>query len=430
MKLLIFLTIVCVSVSNWAQEATSKGGTPERTVEQIVGEVIENNPEAKFYRAEIAIAKGGRRGVGALNNPEVAVEAGSKRQSEPGGIAGEGLAWSVSVNQTFEFPGRLALRKSIANRQIELAELGFMQFRAALSARARELAIAVLTAQERADAATSVAERARTLAAVMIQRDPAGVTPLLETRILEASAITAMHKSGEAYKDWQAALAELNQLRGAPIEERVRILSPKFQYPPAPSLQTLLATARTNNFDLRIRRIELEQQGLKVDLAKNERFPAITVEPFYSEEKALDFERQAGIGVSLPVPIWNRNKGNIEIANARRIQAEASLQVEERKVDREVATALAALQTSLSQMEHWPTNALQHFKEAAEVADKNYQLGAIPVATYVELQRQYLEAVEAIVSTQAEADASRNRIELLAGWIHPSEPKPEAEQGR
>ena len=44
----------------------------------------------------------------------------------------------------------------------------------------------------------------------------------------------------------------------------------------------------------------------------------------------------------------------------------------------------------------WP-DSVGRFKEAAELADRHYRLGAVPVATYVELQKQYLEAVEALL---------------------------------
>jgi hypothetical protein len=54
-----------------------------------------------------------------------------------GVLAGEGTAWGVSVTQTFEWPGRIALRKALANQQVELAELGLARYRAALSAAGR-----------------------------------------------------------------------------------------------------------------------------------------------------------------------------------------------------------------------------------------------------------------------------------------------------
>ncbi|HVY71664.1 MAG TPA: TolC family protein [Verrucomicrobiae bacterium] len=402
------------------QEKEPPPSAPILTVDQIANHVLQKNPEANFYRAEIAAAKGERRAAGTLANPELSAQAGGKRQAESGGLAGEGLAWSVAVNQTFEFPGRLALRKAIANRQLQLAELGYAQFQASLTAKARQLGLAVLSAQERANAATQVANRARELATVMVRRDPAGVSPLLETRILEASAITFMRRSAEAHKELQRALTELNQLRGAPLQARLLIARENQNHLSPPPLEELLASARTNNFSLRMRQVELEQQGIRVDLARNERYPTVTVGPYYSEEKARDFERQAGVGISLPLPLWNRNQSNIEIASARKAQAETSLLVAQRELEKGLVQAVATYETALAQMRHWPANALRHFQDAAELGDRHYRLGAIPVATYVELQKEYLDAIEAILTTEADADAAQSEMRLLAGWIQPS----------
>ena len=137
-----------------------------------------------------------------------------------GGLAGEGVAWSVWVRQTFEWPGRIPLRKAIANQQIQLAELGFAQFKAALAARARTLAYGLFAAQEKAAAAQEVADRFHALREVLVQRDPAGLTPQLESRIIEATEFTLLRKASEAALAAQAALLELNQLRGQPWSRR------------------------------------------------------------------------------------------------------------------------------------------------------------------------------------------------------------------
>src|SRR5258708_6971823 len=126
----------------------------EVSVESLVQEALAKNPELNFYKAEIAAAKGERRTAATLANPEITSQVGAKRaRSAESGLTGEGLAWSVSVLQTFEYPGRLGLRKAIANRQIELAELGYEQFRAALIAKTRSAAFALFEAQEKAAAA-------------------------------------------------------------------------------------------------------------------------------------------------------------------------------------------------------------------------------------------------------------------------------------
>lgn len=386
------------------------------SLDDLVNEALEKNPELNFYRAEIAAARGGRKSAGAWQNPEVSAEIGQKRvKDSSGALLGEGAAWAVSVNQTFEYPGRLSLRKAIANRDIQLAELGLAQFKLALAARVRSLGYHLFIAQEKLAAAREVADRFQALTDVLLQRDPAGITPVLETRIIEASTITLQRQASEASIATQSALLELNQLRGQSPGAVVNVTGAQLSFRRAPSLETLLDTARTNAFELRIRQTELEQQGFKVSLAKNERLPGVTIGPFISEEKAGDRERTIGLGVSMPLPLWNRNTGNIETAKAREQQAQTSLLLTQREVERRVTENALALQTKLAEMATWPVDAPQQFRAAAELADRHYRLGAVPVSTYIELQKQYLEAISAMLDTRQEALAAAHDLELLTG---------------
>ena len=386
----------------------------ELTLDRLAAEALEKNPEVSFYKAEIAAAKGDRKQAGAYPNPEFEGEIGAKRVSG-GGMSAEGAAWSVSVVQPFEYPGRLALRKAIANRDIQLAEIGYDQFRAALATRVRALGFALLIARQKADAAQEVARRGQALAEVLVQRDPAGVTPLLETRIIEASVITAKRDAAEAARNAQVALYELNQLRGAPLATAINIAATNLQFRPITGFDQLLAAARTNSFELRTRQAELEQQGFRVDLSRNERWPTVSVGSFYSEERAGETERIAGIGVSLPVPLWNRNRGTIQSAEARRQQAETTLLVTQRQVERDVRERLAAYAALVEQLQFIRPDSLKQLRDAADLADRHYRLGAVPVSTYVELQEKYLEATEAILDLQKEALDNWEQLRLLVG---------------
>ncbi len=390
--------------------------TNQLSLDDLVNEALDKNPELNFYRAEIAAAHGGRNSAGAWANPEVSVELGQKRAKDSSGaLLGEGAAWAVSVNQTFEYPGRIALRKAIANRDIQLAQLGFSQFKLALAARVRTLGYGILIAQEKLSAAREVADRFQALTEVLVQRDSAGVTPVLETRIIEASTITLQRQASAATIASQAAALELNQLRGQPPGAAVRVTGAQLDFHASPPLEMLLEAARTNAFELRIRQAELEQQGFKVSLAKNERFPGVTVGPFLSQEKAADKETIIGLGVSIPLPLWNRNQGSIETAKAREQQAQTSLLVTQREVERRVMESSLALQVKLDEMGKWRADSVSQFREAAELADLHYRLGAVPIATYVELQKQYLEAVAAILDTKQESLAAAQILEQLTG---------------
>ena len=385
-------------------------------LETLVNETVAKNPELKFYEAEIAAAKGGRITAGEWANPELSAELGSKRVRDlAGNKIGDGAVWSVSLAQTFEFPGRINLRKAIANRQIELAQLGLEQFRAALAARVRTLGYQVLAAQQKAEASREVAKRFQELLDVLVQRDAAGVAPMLETRIIEASAFTLNRRASEAVIAARNARFELNQLRGMPVSTPVAVARKSIPLKTPPALEILLATAREKNFEVRARIAELEQQGLRVQLHRNERWPSVTVEPYVRGEKAGDREREFGLGVKLPLPLLNRNAGNIATAKARETQAEVSLNVALRDVERKVASHLHAYETFVAEMSKWPADAAEKFRDAARKGDENYRLGALPVATYTELQKQYLDTVDALLSTESEALEARQQLEYLTG---------------
>ena len=384
------------------------------TLDALVAEALEKNPELKFYEAEITAAKAGRKTAGLLGNPELSGGVGHKTVRD-GGLSGEGVAWSVSVVQPFEWPGRIGLRKAIANHDIELAALGYDRFKLALAGRVRTLGYGLFAAQEKSAAASEVAERFKALREILVQREPAGLTPLLETRVIEATELNAQRKASEALLFTQAALLELNQLRGVAPDSGLSVSQTQLAFRPPEDKSALMTLARTNNFELRVRAVELAQQGFRVDLAKNERYPTISVGPSLSEERAGDRERIIGVGVSLPLPLWNRNKGNIESAVARQMQAEVSLNVTEREIQRKVVEAALTYETKLREMARWRPDSVQHFKEAAEVADRHYRLGAVPISTYVELQKQYLDAVEGLLDTKKEALEAAAQLELLTG---------------
>jgi len=113
------------------------------------------------------------------------------------GLARVGAGREVDVGLVFEWPGRLSLRKAIANQDVALASLGLERFRQALGERARELALSMAGATEKARVAREVADRFRALREVLVQRDPAGITPQLEIRILEATELGLRRRAVE-----------------------------------------------------------------------------------------------------------------------------------------------------------------------------------------------------------------------------------------
>lgn len=74
----------------------------------------------------------------------------------------------------------------------------------------RTLAYGLFVAQETSAVAMEVAERFMALREMLVQRDLAGLTPLLKTRVIETTDLNAQRKASEAVLAAQSALLELN----------------------------------------------------------------------------------------------------------------------------------------------------------------------------------------------------------------------------
>jgi cobalt-zinc-cadmium efflux system outer membrane protein len=190
----------------------------------------------------------------------------------------------------------------------------------------------------------------------------------------------------------------------------------------APAVESLLRAARENNFEFKLRRAEVEQHGYSVQLARHERYPTVQVGPFVSRENAAERETTVGLSLSLPLPVSGRARSAVEAAEVRRRpaevrrrQAETAMLLAQRELERKVLTAAQALAIKTAEVKRWTPDAMTRFRDAAELADQHYRLGAVPIATYVELQNSYLDAVEALLDTQSEALAAGWKLQELTG---------------
>jgi outer membrane protein, heavy metal efflux system len=384
------------------------------SLDALVAEALARNPEANVYQAEIAAAKGERRTAGEWQNPELTADLGAKLVRDfNGNSGGDGPLWTLSASQMFEYPGRIALRKAIANHQIALAELGLEGFRAALAARVRSVAYRAALSQTKADAASEISKRLDDLVSVLSQRPAAGVAPQLDVRIIEASATTLKRRAVEAQREIQSAVYELNQLRGAKIDAPLVLPKLDLKLPEIPKVSTMLVSARAGNYDIRTDVLKLQQQGFKVKLALNERWPALRVAPFAHNERADTNEYLFGIGVTLPLPLWNKNAGKIETAKARSAQAEAALTTTVREIERKVSDAEFVYRSRREEAQKLQMSILPRMREAAELADRNYRAGALPITIYTEVQKQYLDSLDAFSTAQAGAVEARQQLEQL-----------------
>jgi len=383
---------------------------------ELVTQALESNTELRYYEAEIVAAKADRRTAGQIANPALSFELGRKKISELNGtVEGDGAVYRAQIMQTFDFPSRMSLRKAIAERDIVLAELGLAQYRAHLANEVRARAGDVILLGRKEAAARSVRKRFEELVAVLVQRDTGAISAKLERRILEASLLTSDRAVTDASVAASEAVATLNALCGRAPDSSLNISSEATSFPAPPALTTLKQDAAKTNFELQQKRLQLARQGIKIDLTKSDRWGNITFGPYIGGERHYEKQIEGGIALTIPLPLWNKNVGNIAAERARLSQAEASLAATLRDLERDLVTHRAAYQSEIDALARWKPETENEFQSAAEEADKHYRLGAVPAATYVEMQRQYLEAMSALIETRRNAWKHRMEIERLTG---------------
>ena len=238
---------------------------------------------------------------------------------------------------------------------------------------------------------------------------------MIDMRVIQASTIVQERRGAEAARDGAVATYELNQLRGANTSAPLTLAKVDVDLAPIPETGVLLRWARAKNFEFRTRIVELEQRGFKVRLALNERWPSFTVGPYTNGERASDEQIEGGIAFAMPLPFWNANRGNIESAKARQEQANISLTVTWREIERKIVAAANVYRIQREQMQKRRPEALRELRDATVLADENYRAGGLPITTYIELQKEYLDATDALLSAQADAMASRDELQLLTG---------------
>jgi cobalt-zinc-cadmium efflux system outer membrane protein len=167
----------------------------------------------------------------------------------------------------------------------------------------------------------------------------------------------------DAERNLTEALLELRRLIG--IEER---FAPEdkldISLPPV-SPATILERALANRPDILAKRYELQRAEAEIALVRRQVFPNPTLGFSFTREGTGD--KMALGGISIPLPIINRQQGELESLGARRIQARAELMAVEKEIRKEVEQAISQWETARRGADLFQ-------REIIEQTDENFRL--------------------------------------------------------
>ncbi|TFI59784.1 TolC family protein [Sphingomonas parva] len=373
------------------------------TLQQALEEAEARSPAILAARARVEAAEARIRQAGFRSNPELSVEV--ENFAGTGDLSGfRGTETTVALNQRLDLGGRRRTRVAAAQAELAAEQLRLSIARADLAQAVREQFARAVTARERLRIASDSEARARDLARV------AGIL-VQEGREPPLRAIRARSAAAQALADLEAARAEERASRST--------LASLFGVtePPAEVVGALL--------DLQPRTLTPEN-SLEVRLAEAERLRAEAEVGRERSEARLDPAVGLGVrhvrengdfalvgGVSMPLPVFNRNQGNIAAAQAGVRAAEANLASVTASARVRAQNAITNVDAAAARVAALENAAIPEAAEAVRLAEISYREGRATLLELLDAQSAYRAAQTSLIDArlaQALATAELGRV--------------------
>ncbi len=312
----------------------------EITLASVPRQVARANPELNAARFMIEEAKGRHLGAGRRMNPEIEVTARRMTGGREGGF-------SAGLMQKFPVTARLRMEKAVTAAQIAAAEAEVADKQRMLTAEAETMAVKILAMRAEIGIAERQASLAEKLTEIATARAAAN-----ESAIDAAQMRLEARTQRNSIRRRQAGIAAMSELLkpmlGLSARDALDVTGslPQARAPAAgqpgdarPDIQAALhrVNATGQSVDLaQARKWEDVSAGLMVDQSRT-----------MDEPMGLRDETMIGVRLSIPLPFWNKNEGEIAETTAMRARAEAEVAALRLKAQGEASAARKEMQRLL-----------------------------------------------------------------------------------
>jgi outer membrane protein, heavy metal efflux system len=366
----------------------------------VVRRALSSNAELAATRIDIDRARARLRQAGLRPNPSVDFEQQNGVFNSPGE-----RSTSVGFSLPLELAGQRGRRIDLAQAALEAAEVE-------VADRERRLASEVRLAYAEALAAVRELEVTQNLNAVDVEtarivevRMNEGDAAPLELNLLRAEVDRLRARRALIEGRLQASMLKLKQLAGVPADEPLRLrealAAPLLPEPPA-SLDAAVEIALRTRPDLKFARLaeEVAQAGYR--LAKAEAAPQVTAFTRYGRALSTFDETPIGIlqdrdklfsfGVSITLPIFNRNQGAKAEAQLVITQAQKRRQFAESVVRAEVASAYRRYEAAMASYQAYEQGVIARSAQNVRTMRAAYEAGAFRISELLAEQRRLIDS--------------------------------------
>ena len=387
----------------WAAASAVQAQT--LTLDTALQSAFANNPELAAARWEIEIAEGGRQQAGLIPNPVVSWDAEDTRR--------DSRTTTIKLSQTLELGGKRGARVDVATRAQDAAALTLEQRRNGLRADVIDSYYAALRAQERLDLAQrslALAERGLIVANGRVSAGKSSPVEATRAQVQLSEIRLELNRAQISLTDTYRRLAAST---GSATPDFQAVAS---HSQPTPTLPTaaLLLERLEQTAELRLAELQILQNEASVGLEKAQRIPDLDVS-IGSQYDASVRERVNVVGVSMPIPLFNRNQGNVLAASRRADQARDLRNAAELRLRTETRQALDLWQTANTEVRAFNQQILPAAQNAVDSATRGFEMGKFNFLDVLDAQRTLIAARTQYLTATAQATDAWVRIERIYG---------------
>lgn len=382
------------------------------TIQQALALAMMRSPEFAQSGWEVRSAQAKHLQAGLPPNPKLSFERANTLGT--GQYAGSAMAEStMTLNQEIPLGGKLAKRKGLTAKDIELSEWDLEAKRLETYSEVSSRFVEVLAAQEKVALAEQALELAKRQAEAVTARVRAGAIPPSETAKAEVQVANARLELGSAQRGFAQAKVALAATWGNPSPRFSRAEGDLGALTAPPAQEALLALVDQAP-DVARWNAELGQRQAALELAKAEGVPNVEVGAGVRRFNETD-EQAYVFQISVPLPIFDRNQGGI--ADARYRQAKALRQKEAAQV-RARASLIDAhqrLAKAWDEARALKDEVLPAARASYAATSRAFHFGKVDFLNVIEARRTLIEAESRYIDALASFHQAAYQAEKLVG---------------
>ncbi|UVJ41946.1 TolC family protein [Pseudomonas sp. LS1212] len=397
----LLAALLIASVTTIAAESVGQS----ITIEDALAQALTENPAFAAAQWNTGIAEGARTQAGLIPNPELSWSVEDTRS--------ESRITSIQVSQSIELGGKRGARIDVSERDQDAVAIDLERKKNILRAEVIQAFYSALRAQEGLQLSTQSQDLASRGLQVVEGRVKAGKASPIEISRAQVQLSEIQLELNRARLNRSNAYKQLALITGATTPNFEHVEGDLERLPYLPSQAEMLARI-TDTADVRLASMQIRRAESSLELEKSQRIPDINVSVGSQYDEGLG-ERVNLLGLSMPIPLFNRNQGNVLAAARGADQASDLRNATELRLRAEAQQAFEQWESARSEVDSISSTLLPTAQQAVEGAVRGFEMGKFAFIDVLDAQRTLVSMRSQYLNTLDEAISAWVSLEKIYG---------------